>query len=97
MQLNHTQHTEKQIKILVIPSDHEVEREIFTVDELVIVTITLKAVCHCLVKLKTCISYDTAIPILVFLRETIAQKYKRELIRMLTEALFVIAKNLDTS
>lgn len=67
----------------------------YSVDEMVIVTITLRAICQCLVKLKVCISYDMAFPILIFLRETIAQKYSREFIEMLTKGLFVIAKNLD--
>lgn len=73
------------------------EKLTYSVDEMVIVTITLRAICQCLVKLKMCISYDTAFPILIFLRETITQKYSREFIEMLTEGLFVIAKTLNTN
>lgn len=45
----------------------------YAIDEMVTVTITSRAICQYLVELTMCISYDTAIPILViFLRETIA-------------------------
>lgn len=49
----------------------------YTVDEMVIVTITLRSICQYLVKPNVCISYDTAIPNPVrVLRETIAQEHK---------------------
>ena len=46
----------------------------YAIDEMVIVTITSIAICQCLVELEVCISYDTALPILVISWEKLLHK-----------------------